>query len=89
MLKESTKCEIKCLACFKEVDRQRELKKGICKECIGCVGKQSYTSKATANAASFWMKETFIEMTLSFLTSVVIAINGTWVMIRESGHRNE
>ena len=47
MLKESTKCEIKCLACFKEVDRQRELKKGICKECIGCVGKQSYTSKAT------------------------------------------
>ena len=53
MLKESTKCEIKCLACFKEVGRQRELKKGICKECIGCVGKQSYTSKATANAASF------------------------------------
>ena len=59
MLKESTKCEIKCLACFKEVGRQRELKKGICKECIGCVGKQSYTSKATANAASFWMKEDF------------------------------
>ena len=59
MLKESTKCKIRCLACFKEVRRLRELKDGICKECIGCVGKQSYTSKATANAALYWMKEDF------------------------------
>ena len=59
MLKESTKCKIRCLACFKEVRRLRELKDGICKECIGCVGKQSYTSKATASAASYWMKEDF------------------------------
>ena len=59
MLKESTKCKIRCLACFKEVGRLRELKDGICKECIGCVGKQSYTSKATANAALYWMKEDF------------------------------
>ena len=59
MLKESTKCKIRCLACFKEVRILRELKDGVCKECIGCVGKQSYTSKATASAASYWMKEDF------------------------------
>ena len=43
-----------CISCFQFIT---DLRSPICLECRSCIGKKTYSSKATAKAAAKWFKE--------------------------------
>lgn len=43
-----------CIGCFQFIT---DLRSPICLECRSCIGKKTYSSKATAKAAAKWFKE--------------------------------